>query len=189
MLRSDVLKRRTGNSRHLRKSRQGVAMMDPLKKLRPELGREISRAWEGLTEGWRELLSRGGDALTRFVRVTKGTSGENRAFPEWALLAAECWETAQSVIVRVELPGMGKEDIDITIHAGRLQIRGEKRSSGDEEPRHYHFMERAFGRFQRSIPLPTNIDAARAEVSYRGGVITVIVPKTEAVPPTQLSIR
>lgn len=164
-------------------------MKDPARKLRSELGRDISRAWEGLTEGWQEVLTRGVDALTRFVHVTKDMSAwENRDFPQWALLAAECWETAKSVIVRIELPGMRKEDIDITIHAGRLQIRGEKRSSGDEETRHYYFMERAFGRFERSIPLPTNIDAAHAEVSYQGGVITVILPKTEAVPPTQLSI-
>ncbi len=161
-----------------------------MKKLRSELEREISRAWEGLTEGWREVLTRSSGALTRFVRADKSTRDlESQNFPQWALLAGECWETAQSIIVRVELPGLRKEDIDISIHRGALQIRGEKQSSGEGEKRRYHFMERAFGRFERTIPLPTNIDAARAEVSYQGGVITVILPKTEAVPPTQLSIK
>lgn len=166
--------------------------MDPIKKLRSELERDISRAWEGLTEGWREMLTRGSAALTRYVRARMSPSGrESQDFLQWALLAGECWETAQSVIVRIELPGMRKEDIDISIHAGQLQIRGEKRSSGEEEEeaRHYHFMERAFGRFERSVPLPRNIDADRAEVSYHGGVITVILPKTEPMPPTQLSIK
>lgn len=166
--------------------------MGPIRKLRSELGRDISRAWEGLTEGWREVLTRGGAALTRYVRVRTSPSGrESEDFLQWALLAGECWETAQSVIVRIELPGMRKEDIDISIQAGQLQIRGEKRSSGEEEEeaRHYHFMERAFGRFERSVPLPTNIDADRAEVSYQGGVVTVILPKTEPMPPTQLSIK
>ena len=164
-----------------------MAAMDPIRKLRSELERDISRAWEGLTEGWREVLSRGSDALTRFVRVRKNTN-DPHGFPQWALLAAECWETAQSVIVRVELPGMRKEDIDVSIYHGRLQIRGE-RSSGAKEARQYHLMERAFGRFERSLSLPSNVDAACAEVSYQGGVITVILPKTEAVPPTQLSIK
>lgn len=164
--------------------------MDPIRRLRSELEREISRAWGSLTEGWREVLSRSGDALTRFARVKRSRNDrESQDFPQWAFLAGECWETAQSVIVRVELPGMRKEDIDISIDRGRLQIRGEKRSSGEEEARRYYFMERAFGRFERSIPLPTNIDAARAEVTYQGGVMTVILPKTEAVPPTQLSIK
>jgi len=165
--------------------------MDPMKKLRSELGRDISRAWESLTEGWREVLTRGTASLTRFVRASQSTSHQQGPdFPQWALLAGECWETAHAVIVRLELPGMRKEDIDVSIHAGRLQIRGEKRSAGEEEEtRHYFLMERAFGRFERSIPLPANIDAARAEVSYQDGIITVILPKSEPVPPTQLSIK
>jgi HSP20 family protein len=165
--------------------------MDPMKKLRSELGRDISRAWESLTEGWCEVLTRGTASLTRFARASQSTSKrQSPDFPQWALLAGECWETAHSVIVRLELPGMRKEDIDVSIHAGRLQIRGEKRSSGEEEEtRHYFLMERAFGRFERSIPLPANIDAARAEVSYQDGIVTVILPKSEPVPPTQLSIK
>jgi HSP20 family protein len=163
--------------------------MDPIKRLRSELERGIARAWEGLTEGWREVLTRSSGALTQFVRAAKHRDDSNKNFPTWALLAGECWETAHSVIVRIELPGMRKEDIDISIDRGRLQIRGDKRSSGEDEPRYYHLMERAFGRFERSIPLPTNIDAGHAEVSYQDGVITVILPKTETTPPTQLSIR
>lgn len=165
--------------------------MDPIRKLRSELERGIARAWEGLAEGWREVQTRSSGALTPFVRAAKHGSGDeaNKNFPTWALLAGECWETAQSVIVRIELPGMRKEDIDISIDRGRLQIRGDKRASGEDEARYYHLMERAFGRFERSIPLPPNIDAGHAEVSYQDGVITVILPKTETTPPTQLSIR
>jgi HSP20 family protein len=165
--------------------------VDPIRKLRSELERGVSRAWEGLTEGWRELLTRSSGALTQFVVGTKRGRGpgSSKNPPTWALLAGECWETARSVIVRIELPGMSKEDIDISVDRGCLQIRGYKRSSGDEEPRHYHLMERAFGRFERLIPLPPNIDAGHAEVSYQDGVITVILPKTEVTPPTQLSIN
>jgi HSP20 family protein len=165
--------------------------VDPIRKLRSELERGVSRAWEGLTEGWRELLTRSSGALTQFVVGTKRGRGpgSSKNHPTWALLAGECWETARSVIVRIELPGMSKEDIDISVDRGCLQIRGYKRSSGDEEPRHYHLMERAFGRFERLIPLPPNIDAGHAEVSYQDGVITVILPKTEVTPPTQLSIN
>ena len=84
---------------------------------------------------------------------------------------------------------MRKEDTHISVDRGRLQIRGIKRSSGEDEPRFYHLMERAFGSFERSVPLPSNIDAGHAEVVYDEGVVTVILPKTEATPPTQLSIR
>jgi HSP20 family protein len=165
-------------------------MIKPIRKLRSELQRGVSRAWEGLTEGWREVLTRGNGALTHFMRAAKPRKGDARQdFPQWALLASEVWETAQAVIVRVELPGIRKEDLDISVLRGRLRIHGEKRHLADHQTRHYHLMERAFGRFERSIPLPPNVDAKRAEVSYQDGVVTAILPKTEVTPPTHLSIQ
>jgi HSP20 family protein len=165
--------------------------MDSMKKLRAELERSISRAWEGLTDGWRELLSRSSGALTHFARAATqqkdDSSREN--VPQWAILAAECWETAYSVIVQIEVPGMSKDDLDVSIYRGGLRIRGEKRGAADQQGRFYYLMERAFGRFERTISLPDNIDASRAEVSYCDGVVTVIVPKTQAMPPTQLSVK
>jgi HSP20 family protein len=165
----------------------------PMRKLRSELERGISRAWEGLTEGWREVLVRSSGALTHFVRAAKqkkaGAQESQDGSPQWALLAGESWETAQSVIVQIEMPGMRKEDIDVSIYRGGLRIRGEKRSAGDHQGRLYHLMERAFGRFERTLSLPHNIDVAKAEVSYQDGVITVIVPKTVATPPTHLSVK
>ena len=81
--------------------------MDP-KQLRLELECGIARAWEGLTEGCREVLTRSDSALTRFGgggTKNKGAHAEQE-FPSWSVLAGECWETAQSVIVRAEVPGM-----------------------------------------------------------------------------------
>ena len=166
------------------------ATKDPIRNLRSELERSISRAWEGLTEGWREVLSRGSGALTQFVRSAKQQkiAGPHEAFPQWALLAAESWETAQSLIVRIELPGMSKKDMQISIDRGALRIRGERRAAADHPTGRYTLMERAFGRFERTLPLPHDIDASKAEVSYQDGVITVIVPKTKSIPPTRLSV-
>jgi HSP20 family protein len=167
-----------------------MATKDPMKNLRAELERGISRAWEGLTEGWREILSRSNGALTQFGRPAKQkkTADSGAAFPQWALLAAEAWETAHAVVVRLELPGLKREDIDVSIDRGTLRIRGEKRFAGKTEGRTYHLMERAFGRFERTITLPHNIDTTKAELAYQDGVLTVIVPKTEPTPPTRLSV-
>lgn len=168
--------------------------MDPVRKLRLELERGISQTWDGLTEGWRDVITRSSDALTHFADVAKRKVGDKAKprFPQWAVLAGECWETSQAIIVRVELPGMRKADIHVSIHRSRLQIRGEKKSTDgadSKELRHYYLMERAFGRFERSVPLPENIDASRAEVSYLDGVVIVILPKTKIAPPTQLSVQ
>ena len=156
--------------------------MDPLK--------QIARAWEGLAEGWRELLSRNGAALTHFIRASKDSGGQGPSnFPQWGLVAAETWETAASVIVRVEIPGMKKEDLEITVHGSTLRLRGEKRVGNDQRDGKYHLMERAYGHFERVIALPRNIDTANAETSYRDGVVTVIFPKTEHIPPKQSSLH
>src|SRR5437879_13922282 len=102
--------------------------MDPIRKLRSELERGISRAWESLTEGWREVLTRSNGALTQDVRAAKqgGNEETNKTFPTWALLAGQGCETAQSVTARIERPGMRKEDIHITRDRVRVQVRAMK---------------------------------------------------------------
>jgi HSP20 family protein len=157
--------------------------MDPTKSL-------IERAWEGLTEGWRELLARGSGALTHFGAEAEGPHKVRspHEFPQWSLLAAETWETALSVVIRVEIPGMNPADLTIDIHENVLRIRGEKHSGSAEQERRYHLLERAYGHFKRSIPLPHGVDTEKAEVSYRDGVLTVILPKTDTLPPRPLTI-
>ena len=157
--------------------------MDPLKL--------IARAWEELAEGWRQLLSRNSDALTHFVADVRKKTGQQSVpdFPQWSLLAAETWETAGAIIVRIEVPGMEKEDFDVSLHGSTLRIRGEKRSVGNLNERKYHLMERAYGRFERTVALPQYIDDAPAEVSYKDGILTVILAKTEPIPPRQLPLQ
>ena len=152
--------------------------------------RGISRAWEGLTEGWRELLTRSNGALTRYVRPVKSKNhpAGGTHFPQWALVAGEAWETAHAVIVRLELPGLKREDIAVSIYRGTLRVRGEKHSLGASQGRTYRLMERAFGRFERTVGLPHNIDPKKVELSYQDGVLTVIVQKTQPSPPTHLFV-
>ena len=164
--------------------------MEPLNELRSRLGDKVGRVWERLTEGWRELLSRSGDALTHFDSSSDaaGARPPRRDFPQWSLLAGETWETAQSVIIRIEVPGMRKDDLDISIRGNELVVRGLKRSDGEHEGRRYGLMERAYGTFERTIPITHDVDRDGAEVSYQDGVITVILPKKEPAPPRQLVI-
>ena len=155
--------------------------MEPLKNL-------IERAWESLTEGWRELLTRSAGALTHFGAEGAEIEETSRGFPQWSLLAAETWETAKSVVIRVEIPGMNEGDLAIDVDGNVLRIRGEKRSGAAQQRRRYHLMERAYGHFERRIPLRHGVDAERAELSYRDGVLTAILPKTDTLPPRRLTI-
>jgi HSP20 family protein len=148
----------------------------------------FERAWENLTEGWRELLSRSSGALTHFANQVAKKNEPAEGFPHWSLLAAETWETAISIVIRVELPGMNVDDLAIDIHGNVLTIRGEKHSGVGQQDRQYHLMERAFGHFKRNIPLPYGVDSDRAEVTYRDGVLTVILPKKDTLPPRRLTV-
>jgi HSP20 family protein len=83
---------------------------------------------------------------------------------------------------------MNEGDLAIDVDGNVLRIRGEKRSGATQQRRRYHLMERAYGHFERRIPLPHGVDAEKAEVSYRNGVLTAILPKTDTLPPRRLTI-
>lgn len=84
--------------------------------------------------------------------------------------------------ISVELPGVGAEDIDVSVHDGTLVVRGEKRSSREEAGRSYFFTERVYGTFLRSFRLPGDSDGERIVADHRDGVLTIVVPKRAATP-------
>jgi len=157
-------------------------MLDSLKQAGKNIGRELGRTWDNLSEGWRELLRSSSDALTHFSRSKNGEqpdSGALATFPRWSLLAGEVEETGREILVRVEVPGIDKKDCRITIEGNVLYVSGEKRYERETRDSTYHVMERAYGAFQRTIPLPRNVDADKAEASYRNGVLSIRLPKLD----------
>lgn len=167
-------------------------MLDSLKQAGMAVGRELSRAWESLSEGWRELLSRSSNALTHFTRDKSDEareSGSLASFPSWSLLAGEVEETGKDVLVRVELPGMDKDDCCISIEGNMLYLSGEKHFERESHDSTYHVMERAYGAFQRAIPLPSNVDVEKAEAHYKNGVLSVRLPKTGSKTATSVPVR
>lgn len=164
-------------------------MLDSLKKAGKDVGREIQRAWDNLSDGWRELLSRSGDALTHFTKhnVTESSTQIHR-FPSWSVLAGEVEETDNAINVRLEVPGLERDDLNLMVEGNTLRISGEKRYTRDEERRNYYIMERAYGNFQRVIPLPHPIDGDKAEATLNHGVLTVRLPKTGASSGKQIKV-
>lgn len=155
-------------------------MLNSIKQTSQTIGSEISRAWESLSDGWRELLSRSSHALTHFTRHKDDGQDRNNelvAFPDWSLLAGEMEETATDIFVRVELPGLDKKDCQIEIEDNVLYLSGEKRFERETKDSTYHVMERAYGAFERAIPLPRNVAIGKTEASFKNGVLTVRLPK------------
>ncbi len=158
-------------------------MLETLKHSGKLIGQEIGKAWESLSDGWRELLNRSSDSLTHFIRgkdEKQPVSNTQATFPRWGLLACEVEEMEKEIVVRVELPGMQKEDCRIAVEGNTLYLSGEKRYTSEIADSTFHRMERAYGAFQRAIPLPRSVDIDNAKASYNNGVLIVSLPKENA---------
>ncbi|ABB74473.1 Hsp20/alpha crystallin family protein [Nitrosospira multiformis] len=158
-------------------------MMDSVKNASENISRRLSRTWDHISDGWRELVHHGSDALTHFVH-RKGEEDKGQeaaastpAFPRWSILAGDMEETDREIVVRIEVPGMEKKDFEISIEGKTLSLRGEKRFERDTNDSKYHVMERAYGVFQRTLPLPVEVNEDKAEADYKNGVLTVRLPK------------
>src|SRR5947207_11219080 len=103
--------------------------------------------------------------------------------------ALDLYQNNDNVVAVIELPGMRKEEIEISLHDGMLTISGERKressSNGDNAER----TERYIGAFRRSIALPTRVDANKVSATYRDGILTVTLPKAEEVKPKQMQVR
>ena|SRR5436190_13048247 len=111
---------------------------------------------------------------------------QSQLFSGWSP-ALDLYQNNENVIARVELPGMRKEDIEISLQDGMLTINGERKSEiaeGDKAER----TERYVGKFRRSISLPTQVDANKVTANYRDGILTVTLPKAEEAKPKQIKV-
>jgi HSP20 family protein len=91
--------------------------------------------------------------------------------------------------LRLDVPGMSKDDITINLQNGTLTVSGERTSEQTEEGEEYVRVERAFGNFHRTFRLPDAVDADNIEAVYEDGVLTITVPKTEESTRRQIEIQ
>jgi HSP20 family protein len=101
--------------------------------------------------------------------------------------ALDLYQNNDNVVAVLELPGMRKEDIEISLHDGTLSITGErKRSSSDgDKPER---TERYVGSFRRTVSLPVRVDAGKVSATYRDGILTVTLPKAEEAKPKRIEV-
>ncbi len=153
------------------------------------VGDELSRTWDNVAEGWQDLWQRSRNSITRFLPVKQSEAGAIRGdFPTWAVLAGEIADTGHHLVIRVEIPGIDRDDCEVTLTRNRLLIAGEKRADRELIDADYYVRERAYGRFSRSIELPMAVDPDRAHANFRSGVLTVKAPKLEAGTRRRLTV-
>jgi HSP20 family protein len=98
-------------------------------------------------------------------------------------------ETDAAVEVRLDVPGIKAEDVDIQISGNRLTVSGARKDEREEKGRTWHRIERRFGQFCRSVMLPCPVKEDAAEAQYRDGVLTITVPKAEEAKAHKVKIR
>jgi HSP20 family protein len=102
--------------------------------------------------------------------------------------AMDLVETDDHLVLRADLPGLDKEDVEIEVKDGVLTISGERRTEHEDSADGYHRVERAYGRFSRSLSLPQGIDADQVQADFDKGVLEVRIPKPAERKPHRVQI-
>jgi len=87
-------------------------------------------------------------------------------------------ETEDEYMVNADLPGLEEKDVEVTLDNDALAIKGQRQEEHEEKKRDYHLMERSYGEFRRSIPLPHGVDTEKVKASFKNGVLRVHLPKS-----------
>ncbi len=130
------------------------------------LRREIDRLWDRFS-------------LERPIEWLRG---------EWTP-SLDVSETKDKVVVKVEAPGMDPKEMDISLSGGTLTIKGEKKQEKEEKDENYHLVERSYGSFSRSVRLPAEVQEDKVKATYKDGVITITLPKTEQAKEKEIKIE
>ena len=159
-----------------------------------ELKQGIGHAWESLSEGWRDLSQRAGSALTRFKPGAPpadggGVSHELPMMGSWAFMAADVFDDDDKLVVRLEAPGMRREDFNIELIGNVLSVWGEKRLERESGAGRYRVMQCAYGSFRREVPLPVEVKADKTRASYRDGVLRIDLPKAEGARSRHIEVQ
>jgi len=146
---------------------------------RPELS-----AWQGfgrLTDLRDEIDRLFESPLAELTRTSQLLSG-------WTP-AVDLFEDKDNFILRAELPGMKKDDIELSLHDGSLSISGERKAEDKYQDAEVYRAERFFGRFQRTITVPAPVSADKIKAQFKDGILTVTLPKTEEAKPKHIEVK
>ncbi len=114
--------------------------------------------------------------------------GRREEVGQW-LPSLDLSETKDEFVVKAEVPGIDPKNIDISLSEGMLTIKGEKKQEKEEKDENYHFVERSYGSFIRSVRLPGQVQEDKVKASYKDGVLKVALPKSEEARKKEIKIK
>ncbi len=117
------------------------------------------------------------DMLERFI---DGHGFQPFSDQEGFAPAVDVKESDKEIVVTAEVPGIEEKDLDLSLRDDMLTIKGEKKSEREEKDKDQYYSERIYGSFQRTIQLPSEVDADKVSASHKKGVLTITLPKNPA---------
>ena len=118
----------------------------------------------------------------------RGNGGESMELTAWTP-PVDISEDDKEYVVRAELPGLNKKDVNVTFENGILSISGERQQEKEQKGRRYHRVECSCGKFNRSFTLPTDIKPDQIKAEFKDGVLFVHVAKSESAKPKQIEVK
>lgn len=118
----------------------------------------------------------------------RGYQDEDTALVSW-VPSVDIAENDNEYLVKVDLPGVTKDDVKITLESNVLTIRGEKKQEKETKKENFHRVERSYGSFQRSFTLPTTVKSEKIDASFKDGVLTIVLPKMEEAKPKEIEVK
>ncbi len=126
------------------------------------------------------------EVLDRFNRSFGNQ--EQMTVADWAP-SVDISETDDEYLIKVELPGVPKEDVKVTVHDGVLTLQGERKLEREQEGNTFHRVERSYGSFARSFTLPENVDGGSVHAKHRDGLLYLHLGKLEATKPRSIEVK
>jgi HSP20 family protein len=120
------------------------------------------------------------DAFTRPISLRDGG---------WASPAIDMYQTDDEVVVKAALPGFNADDVQINVTGEVLTIRGELMHEEEKKEKAWHIREQRWGSFERSVALPTDVVADKANADFSNGILTITLPKAEEVKPKTITVK
>jgi HSP20 family protein len=108
---------------------------------------------------------------------------------EFAAPAVDLFEEKDEIVVKAELPGMDKDNIEVNLTDHTLTIKGEKKKEEEVKEENYYRSERSYGSFVRTLELPAEVHSDKVKASFKNGVLEVRLPKTEAAKAKEIKVK
>lgn len=112
----------------------------------------------------------------------------NRAFETAFAPALDVVEEKDAFLVKIDLPGLSKDDVSVTIQDNFLTVKGERKHDVEKKEANFYHRERVHGTFARTLELPTRVDAGKVAANFRDGVLHVTLPKSEEAKPKEIKV-